>query len=285
MPGTALLRFGAVEIDPAERVVRRAGSPVALRPKVFDLLLCLIENRPRAVSKQELLRQIWPGVNVSENSLAQCVIELRRALGDDAREPKFIRNLPKVGYQFIAELAEEQPAAPSPQRFRPRVAAMVALALLTAALLARNPWTRRTGAARENPDTTSLEARHLYSKAVEQSDSYHAADAIAGLRRAVAIDPDFAMAQARIGYTYAVTWGLAAEGKPFLELAFRNRERLSPRDRLLIEAWYALANLDYPAAIRRYRKLLAAYPDDVEAYARLGRLLRGEERYEEAIAA
>ncbi len=278
-----IFRFGDVEINLDDRVVCRCGVPAALRPKVFDLLAFLIERRPNTVLKQELLARIWPNVNVSDNSLAQCVIELRRALGDDAKGPAFIRNIPRVGYQFIAEPADSPRIARGARNSRLRVGLLLALPLAVAALLIEGMADHRSQPQQERPATTNLEARHLYSKAVEQSDSYHAAEAIAGLRRAVAIDPDFAMAQARIGYTYAVTWGLVEQGKPFLQLAYRNRDRLSAKDRLLIEAWYAIAQLDYPAAIRRYRALLAGYPGEIEAYARLGRLLRGEERYNDAI--
>ena len=91
------------------------------------------------------------------------------------------------------------------------------------------------------------------------------------------------MAHARIGYVYAVTWGLADKGKPYLEKAYRLSDRLTEKDRLHINAWYAIANLDYPGAAQTLRQLIARHPLEVEAYWRLGRLLLGEERYEEAL--
>ena len=79
---------------------------------------------------------------------------------------------------------------------------------------------------------------------------------------------DCSMAHARIGYTYAVSWGIADKAKPHLEKAFKLAERLSEKDRLNINAWYAIANLDYPNAIQIYREIIAKYPLETESYWR-----------------
>lgn len=132
--------------------------------------------------------------------------------------------------------------------------------------------------------TENLEAYRYYSLALEKARGLHKKDALELLSKAVALDPEFAMAHARIGYIYAVTWGWAHKGKPHLEKAFTLSNRLTEKDRLNITAWYALANLDYPAAIRSFREIIAKYPLETEAYLRLGYLLRGEEQFDEAIA-
>jgi tetratricopeptide (TPR) repeat protein len=103
------------------------------------------------------------------------------------------------------------------------------------------------------------------------------------LEKAVALDPGFAMAHARIGYAYAVTWNFAEKARPHFEKAFRLSERLNEKDKLNITGWYAIANLDYETAIGVFRKMIAEYPMEIEAYFRLGRLLQGEERFEEAL--
>jgi tetratricopeptide (TPR) repeat protein len=131
--------------------------------------------------------------------------------------------------------------------------------------------------------TDNLEAYRYYSLAVEKSQALHAKEAIELLEKAVALDPQFAMAHARIGYTYSISWGLAEKGKPFLEKAFRLSERLSEKDRLTIKAWYEIANLDFPSAIQTNREIIAKYPLETESYWRLGSLLSGEERLEEAV--
>src|SRR5581483_1657510 len=88
---------------------------------------------------------------------------------------------------------------------------------------------------------------------------------------------------ARTGITYASTWHRPAEGKPYLEKAFRLSQRLTPRDRLFIRAWYAVACEDYEAAERAYRQILSAYPLEVEVYHALGVLLEEDARYNDAI--
>jgi tetratricopeptide (TPR) repeat protein len=105
------------------------------------------------------------------------------------------------------------------------------------------------------------------------------------LEKAARLDPEFAMAYARIGYTYALCWQRVDEAKPYLEKAFRLSGRLTEKDKLSIAAWYAVAHLDFPAAIEAYRQIIAHYPLEVEAYWRLARLLRGEERMEESVDA
>ncbi len=130
----------------------------------------------------------------------------------------------------------------------------------------------------------NLEEYRNYSLAVEKAESLDSSEAIALLEQATALDPQFAMAYARIGYAYAASRGLADKGKPYLEKAFQLSHRLTEKDRLYIVAWYAIANLDYPRAIKSFQELIAKFPNEIEAYYRVGKLLSGEERFEEAIA-
>ncbi len=109
-------------------------------------------------------------------------------------------------------------------------------------------------------------------------------EAIELFRKAAELDPNFAMAHARIGYTYAISWGRPAEAGPSLEKAFSISSRLTPPDRLHIVAWYSLAKMDYGGAIRAYQSLIANNPRDIEAYTRLGSLLSGEKRLAEAVS-
>lgn len=119
--------------------------------------------------------------------------------------------------------------------------------------------------------TGNLEAYRDYSLAVAEAESLHNKEAIALLEKAIALDPQFAMAHARIGYTYAITWGFAAKARPYLEKAFSLSNRLTEKDRLNIAAWYSIANLDYPNAIEFYRQIISKYPTETEAYHRLGK--------------
>ncbi len=131
--------------------------------------------------------------------------------------------------------------------------------------------------------TNDLEAYRYYSIAVEKAHALKTVDAVELLQKAVARDPEFAMAHARIGYAYAVTAGKLEEGKPYLERAFQLSSRLTEKDRMNIAAWYAIANKDFELAVTSYRQIIQRSPFEMEAYFRLGRLLAGEERFDEAI--
>jgi DNA-binding winged helix-turn-helix (wHTH) protein len=96
------LLFGEFVLDPRARQLRRRGQPVHLTPKAFELLGALLERRPEAVGREELERRIWGDVHVAETSLAGLVTELRSALGDGAREARFVRTVHGFGYAFSA---------------------------------------------------------------------------------------------------------------------------------------------------------------------------------------
>jgi tetratricopeptide (TPR) repeat protein/DNA-binding winged helix-turn-helix (wHTH) protein len=480
--GRQIYRFDGIEVDPSRGCLRRGSEELEVRQKSLQLLLYLLEQRHRLVTKEELIEHVWEGMAVTDDSLVQLVIEIRRHLGDDPRRPRFIKTVPKVGYRFIAPVEEfpfELPAAievehhasveiefeeeisdareretearpaafiqsaqalkrrrnilltavasflliasasafylkqSQPRRARdtevtlPRVpgkrtlvvmffenrsseaetdwlregladmlitdlsrsakfsvlgrqqlhlllerggysaareirqdealdvargisadavalgsfarvgaktrldvqlydtrtGAMLAaesgladepaqvltqidiLALKLAAHLGDAPAAHDTKASLSDVMTDNLEAYRYYSLGVEKAQAMNNAEAIALLEKAVALDPQFAMAYARIGYAYAVTWSFPDKAKPYLEKAFQLSPRLTEKDRLYIAAWYAIANLDYAGAIKSFREIVARYPLEIEAYLRLARLLRGEGRYEEAIEA
>lgn len=481
VPGKQLYRFEGVELDPSQGCLRRGGEELPVRQKSLHVLCHLIEERHRLVTKEELIGRFWSGVAVTDDSLVQLVTELRRALGDDPRRPRFIKTVPRAGYRFIApveehfcdptptleverhasfeiefeeEVSEEAVAgdrvatalatSPSPSArasLRRRTLLAAALVLLLAAppvayLLSRprrphaqavevtlpqlagkrtlavmyfdnlsaSPeldWLREgladmlitdlsrspgftvlsrrqlqllleraghepaaqlrleealdigrrsraevvvlgsfarldekvrvevqlhdaqtglllaaeslttdrpgelleqvgllsfklathLGAAPRAPRqgladvlTHNLEAYRYYSLAVEKAQALHNAEAIALLEKAVALDPQFALAHARIGYAYGITWNYPEKAKPHFERAFQLSERLTEKDGLYITAWYAIVNRDFGHAIETFRALVAEHPLEVEAYVRLGMLLHGEERDEEAVS-
>jgi len=97
------LRFGAFELDLGRRLLLREGKAVHLSPKALRLLEILINNRPNALSKEEIHDQVWPQTFVSEATLASLIAELRQALEEDARSPRFIRTVHAFGYSFCGE--------------------------------------------------------------------------------------------------------------------------------------------------------------------------------------
>lgn len=97
--------FGEYVLDPGPRQLLCRGRAVALSPKAFQLLQALLESRPRAVAKAELQRLLWPDTVVVEANLSNLVGEVRSALGDDPRRPRFVRTVHRFGYAFSGDAA------------------------------------------------------------------------------------------------------------------------------------------------------------------------------------
>ena len=103
-------RFDDFVLDSLTRRLLDEGNEVHLSPKSFDLLMVLVENRSRAVSREELHQRLWPSSYVLETNLASLVAEIRRALRDSADHPRYVRTVHRFGYWFIGSIQE--PADP-----------------------------------------------------------------------------------------------------------------------------------------------------------------------------
>ncbi|MFN7947994.1 MAG: tetratricopeptide repeat protein [Blastocatellia bacterium] len=502
LPGQPVYLIGNFEVDPARRCVRQDGEEYLLRQKSFQVLLYLLEHRERLVTREELMQNIWDGAAVTDDALVQIIVELRKAFGDNSRQPRFIRTTPKVGYRFIAPVSELHPApapaaalveieevttvqveqitdaamegredsgtgrwnnaekklpgrnvavsrplsvaaslfrrvAASPRRRVVVLAALGLIAILTAGWLVlrrtgehvtasvtlprvpgKRPvavmyfenrandreldWLREgladmlivslsrsqrltllsrqqlaallshsgqpnaapvrledgmeiarraqaemmilggfarlgdkvridvtlhdaktgqlqaaesliadtpaqiltqidllslrlathLGATLAEADaqrglaavmTSNLDAYRYYSLALEQAQMFQFHEAIALLEKALALDPQFALAHARIGYVYAVRMGQGEKAGPYLEKALSLADRLSEKDKLFITAWQATAARDPARAIEVYRDLITRYPMETEAYLRLNYVLQTQDRNEEAL--
>jgi adenylate cyclase len=145
-----VLRFGAFTLDRPGRAVLRDGAQVELRSQSFDVLDYLAGNAGRVVSKDELIDAVWDRKPANEDSLVQCIADIRRALGDS--DHRLIRTLPRKGYMFVAQATEvapgevarvQQSQAPAA---RPQAAAdatrqsLVIAACLLVVLLAGTGW-------------------------------------------------------------------------------------------------------------------------------------------------
>ncbi len=106
-------RFGHAVLDCDARQLLVDGTEIHVSPKAFELLTILIRNRSRAVSKQELRGQLWPGTFVEDAGLASLAAEIRRALHDSARTPRFVRTMHRFGYRFVGDVVETIAAAPT----------------------------------------------------------------------------------------------------------------------------------------------------------------------------
>ena len=99
-------RFGRFTLDTDQRVLLRDGKPLPVTPKVFETLLILVENKGRIVEKEGLMRRLWPETFVEDANLTFNIQQVRKALGDDARNPIYIETIPRRGYRFIADVEE-----------------------------------------------------------------------------------------------------------------------------------------------------------------------------------
>src|SRR3954470_6303815 len=108
--------FEQFVLDPEDRQLRRGADPVELNGRYFDALALLVREAGKLVSKDRFLDEVWRGVPVTDEALTQCVRTLRRQLGDDAAQPRFIETVPKHGYRFVATVESAAGAAPLPAK-------------------------------------------------------------------------------------------------------------------------------------------------------------------------
>jgi TolB-like protein/DNA-binding winged helix-turn-helix (wHTH) protein/Flp pilus assembly protein TadD len=106
-----LYEFGPFSLDPRERTLLRDGKALAVTPKVFDTLLFLVRNQGRVLSKDELLQEIWPGTFVEEVNLAVNISTLRKLLGENPQDGRYIVTVSGRGYRFVAQVRETGRAA------------------------------------------------------------------------------------------------------------------------------------------------------------------------------
>ncbi|WP_144213036.1 winged helix-turn-helix domain-containing protein [Shewanella donghaensis] len=101
-----LFRFNNIEIDTERYQISKEGLALSIEPKVYDLIIYLIENRSRIISRDELLTQVWAGREVSDTTLSNHIKSARKALGDNGEQQKVINTIRSRGYHFIADVAE-----------------------------------------------------------------------------------------------------------------------------------------------------------------------------------
>ena len=108
--------FADCVVDLERRQLFRHDRDVHLTPKAFDLLALLLGERPRAIAKAEIHDRLWPGTFVTESNLTTIVTELRKALGDTARSPRYVKTVPRFGYAFCASATDESEPLPARRR-------------------------------------------------------------------------------------------------------------------------------------------------------------------------
>src|SRR5277367_1044716 len=109
MKPEGIFKFGEFQVDALARTLRRQEEIVTLNRRAFDVLLCLVQNPGRVLTRDELLKNVWPDTFVDENSLAQSISVLRRALEERPGDNSYIVTLPGRGYQFVSAVEVDAP--------------------------------------------------------------------------------------------------------------------------------------------------------------------------------
>jgi DNA-binding winged helix-turn-helix (wHTH) protein len=183
-------RFGDFELHPRDRLLKRANTPIALQPKAFDALLCLVRRAQHLVSKQELINILWPSVHVSEANLTNTIVSLRKIVGRNT-----IRTVSKHGYRFELPVESEPGVARATFERFARAKELTAQRSLESVSLARDLcWT----CLAEDPNFGSAWAMlgrccWFFDKFAGHSPA-NVELAYASFQRAFAIDPDLAAA-------------------------------------------------------------------------------------------
>ena len=113
----SLIAFGPFTLDGYRRTLFRGQQKLRITAKPLEVLIVLVENRGRTVSKQELMDAVWKDTFVTEDNLTQAILKIRRALGDERDNPQYLQTIPRVGYRFVGQVtAPQSPSAELPSR-------------------------------------------------------------------------------------------------------------------------------------------------------------------------
>jgi len=108
MPHCPRFEFGPFQLNLTDRLLTRGSEVISLRPKATEILVRLVMNAGQIIKKDELLKEVWPDTFVEESNLSQTIFTLRKALGDDRSEPRYIETVPRRGYRFVAAVRDEE---------------------------------------------------------------------------------------------------------------------------------------------------------------------------------
>jgi DNA-binding winged helix-turn-helix (wHTH) protein/cytochrome c-type biogenesis protein CcmH/NrfG len=244
-----VFHFDEFTLDVRERRLMRGTEAVRLPPKAYDVLVALVQQRGRLVTKDELLKRLWPKSFVEEGSLNVYVSALRKALGEDARRPAYIETVARSGYRFIAAVrcdpAGEKSSAPS----------ALARPVELYELVGRGRSHLLSGSFFELPAAVDA-----FRSAIEIDPTY--APAHAGLARARCVQATFRVVPHQEAFTEAKASALRA-------LAM---DSASADAQVALGTVLFLSEWDWTAAERSLRRALEINPDHTEALLQYGSL-------------
>ncbi len=274
---------GGWRIEPSRCVLLRSGAEIHVEPRVMDVLVALAGRRGEAVSKEELIREVWDGRFVSDEVLTVAIFELRKALGDSARQPRFVETIPRRGYRWIPSVETghgstepaaraADPVAPNATRNRRPYAVAVAAILCVAAILAisfRRPAQRASAAPPEEAAVAYRLGNHYMSQRTPQS----LRRSMESFQKALQIDPAFG--EAHSGYAQASVMladGGVPEARELYLQARASAEQALALDGKLPEAHASLgmirlfADWDFARAEQSFRRAIELNPATVSAH-------------------
>lgn len=294
----ARFRIGPWQVDPATNRIEGAGGCVHLEPKVMDLLVLLAASPREVVSRERLFAELWPGTFVSDEALTTAVYQLRKALGDRARAPRFVETVPKRGYRLLAPVAPAAaPAVPAPEAVlpasRPWVRWGLAASLVVTVLAGLGARTFRSPAPPSlHAEGAEADALLAARSSLERWGPDGLSTAIAVYEAAVARNPADAAAQAALSAALvrARTWDLLppervdSRARAAAAAAVDLAPRLADAHRALGFVRLAL-DWDFAGAEAGARRALALDPGHAPAHSLLAQVHFIAGRPEEALAA
>jgi DNA-binding winged helix-turn-helix (wHTH) protein len=100
--------FNSFHLDVPNASLQRGKQTIFLAPKVFRVLQYLVEHPGQLITKDDLFRAVWPGIAVTDATLAVCLSQIRKALGDEPKRPRYIETVHRLGYRFIATMSTQK---------------------------------------------------------------------------------------------------------------------------------------------------------------------------------
>ena len=305
------LAFGGFVLDPARGALLHDGREVRLRAKSLDVLGYLVRHPGRLIGKQELMDAIWPDAAVTDDSLVQCLVEVRRALGDDQA---WVHTARGRGYRFDGAVrpmagstetpadastdvgavpaptpvTTDSPVVAPPSRVRAWSVALGVVAIVSVSAAAWAVWGRDTA-----PAPRTAEAARVFAEGVRSADRPNReslAAAVAAYERAIALDPSFAPAHAALANTLVVrgVFGGARPGEIYPR-ARAEALRAVELDPTLAEGHVALGHVrvqwdrDWRGAEESYRRALALDPSAPRGHVLYALFLDAMGRADEAL--
>jgi DNA-binding winged helix-turn-helix (wHTH) protein/Flp pilus assembly protein TadD len=278
-----IVQLGEVTFDHTTRtLIHIDGRPARLRNKSMEVLICLLDSPNQTASKKDVMNKVWSDVIVTDESLVQCIADIRKIIGKDAKQ--IIETVPRDGYRINV------PPQTTPQKFGPKIAMIIATALTCAAAWVFWPQSDVPFTQPEFPDAVSVAtgspgtdnvASYLeVLKGRVSSNNFSLSESLTAerhFRRAIEMDPNFARAYAELGTLLAVRFEndwtvLAAADK---EKSLYYAEKAISLEPNLWLGHYALGRLhsvfaDFDAAEVHLKRAMELQPENEDARAYLG---------------